>query len=227
MNPVETRDGSCTLYSDRYGQTFHSHHGAVRESLHVFLDATGVAERLASGLATRVLEVGFGTGLNSLLTADAALAGTAELHFLSLEHQLLAGSTLRELNHAQHLAQPTLAEALYAAVDGADHASDSLSCELTAGICIEVLMGDALEAQLPHHDCDAVYLDAFSPEANPELWTESFLGRLRGALKPGGRLATYSAKGSVRRALLAAGFDVEKRPGPPGKREMLLATRPD
>ena len=78
---------------------------------------------------------------------------------------------------------------------------------------------------LPDVRHDAVYLDAFSPDVNPELWTSAFLARLYTVTKPGGRLATYSAKGQVRRDLEAVGFAVEKRPGPPGKREMLVAVK--
>jgi len=91
-------------------------------------------------------------------------------------------------------------------------------------ISLTVVVGDASKAPLPE-DCDVVYLDAISPDSNPELWTPAFCRRLRDVLKPDGRLATYSVRRSVREALAEAGFEVCKRPGPPGKRECLVAIR--
>jgi tRNA U34 5-methylaminomethyl-2-thiouridine-forming methyltransferase MnmC len=90
---------------------------------------------------------------------------------------------------------------------------------------LHLSIGDATCGPLPDQAIDAVYLDGFSPDVNPELWTAPFLKEIAGTMKTGGRLATYSARGLVRRNLTEAGFDVQKAPGPPGKREMLLATR--
>ena len=227
MRIIDTADGSCTLYSERYAQTFHSRHGAARESRHVFLDATGSAAPLLAGHPLRVLEVGFGSGLNALLTADAARRGGAALHYTALEQELLPATWLRPLGHAALLQHAGLAEILYAGIDsGIDGRAARLQIELAPGIGVEILRGDARDARLTAAHYDAVYLDAFSPDSNPELWGEDFLAALFAALRPGGRLATYSAKGSVRRALLAVGFAARRLPGPPGKREMLLATRP-
>jgi tRNA U34 5-methylaminomethyl-2-thiouridine-forming methyltransferase MnmC len=227
VKPVDTNDGSRTLFSERYAQTFHSQYGAVRESRHVFLGASGVAERLANAQPTQVLEVGFGTGLNALLSADLAKAHGAALQFVSLEQDLLPAETLRALNHHQLLSTPALAQRLYDAIARHQPPQTTLRCELDAQIVVEIRIGDARDAKLADAHFDAVYLDAFSPEQNPELWQQDFFRLLWQALKPGGRLATYSAKGVVRRGLTAVGFKVEKRPGPPGKREMLLAARPD
>ena len=92
-------------------------------------------------------------------------------------------------------------------------------------IKLTLILGEATGANIPPHSYHAIYHDAFSPAANPELWTPHFFVRLYAALKPGGKLATYSAKGAVRRALQTVGFRVQKLPGPPGKREMIVATR--
>ncbi len=231
MQAIDTADGSRTLYSERYAQTFHSRHGAARESRHVFLDATGSAAALRAGQPLRVLEVGFGSGLNALLTADAARCGGAALHYCALERELLPGACLRPLGHAALLHHAELAESLYSALDatldaGRRPGGARLQIELAAGIDVEILCGDARDARLAAARHDAIYLDAFSPDSNPELWGEDFLAGLFATLRPGGRLATYSAKGRVRRALLAVGFTAQRLPGPPGKREMLLATRP-
>jgi tRNA U34 5-methylaminomethyl-2-thiouridine-forming methyltransferase MnmC len=223
-----TADGYDTLYSPTYDQTYHSTFGALTEARHVFLEGTGVADRLQQSQATRVLEVGFGTGLNFLVTAREAELATATLHFVSLETDLLPAPVLAQLNHGELLNATALKTALVAW-------RKSLPATLPPGtyhlafsdtITLDLLVGDATTTALPALDFDAVFLDAFSPKTNPELWTVPFLARLHTALKTGGKLATYSAKGSVRRALMAAGFVVERRPGPPGKRHMLVGIKP-
>ncbi len=225
--PEPTADGFDTLYSAAYGQTFHSRHGALAEARHVFLEGAGVADRLARRLPTRVLEVGFGTGLNFLLTARAATDAGAALHYTALEKEVLGADVLARLNHGERLGAAALRDALLAwrrtlaeAPPPGRH-RHAFSPILT----LDLVVGDAAQARLPPPTYDAVYLDAFSPEANPELWTPAFFARLFGAMRDGARLATYSASGSIRRNLEAAGFRVEKRPGPPGKREMMTARR--
>lgn len=222
-----TDDGCDTLYSPAYDQTYHSTHGALTEARHVFLEGTGVAARLQQSRATRVLEVGFGTGLNFLLTAHHAQRANAPLHFVSLEKDVLPASLLAGLNHGEALNATALQNALHAwrKTLPATPPPGTYHFSLYKTITLDLLVGDATTTPLPAIGFDAVYLDAFSPDVNPELWTEPFLARLYDALKPGGQLATYSAKGSVRRTLMAAGFAVEKRPGPPGKREMLVGVK--
>lgn len=219
-----TADGFPTLYSARYGQTYHSHHGARREAEHVFLDATGVAARLAAAEATRVLEVGYGAGLTFWLTAARAAATGAPLAYTALEHDLPPERVLRATGYGTRLGLGALEAELLA---WRAHLPATGAHRLCLGprLTLTLVLGDARAAPLPDRAFDAVYLDAFSPDANPELWTEAFFERLHAALAPGGVLATYSAKGTVRRALIRAGFAVEKRPGPPGKREMLRAAR--
>ncbi len=228
MSVKRTGDGSNTLYSERYGQTFHSHHGAVAESRHVFLEASGMAARLAAGEPGRLLEVGFGTGLNCWLTADAALSAGARLELVSLEQNALPASVVRELNYGTALQNPELLERyllwreqLPESVPAGRH-----EVELAANVLLTLLVGEATEQELPEDWADAVYHDAFSPDANAELWSQAFLGKLRDSLQPGGVLVTYSVKGEVRRRLQELGFEVSKLPGPAGgKREMLVARR--
>lgn len=223
-----TADGCDTLYSPRYGQTYHSTHGALAEAEHVFLQATGVGQRLAAGLASQVLEVGFGTGLNFWLTMQRSLAGRAALRYVALEKNLLPAGWLAELNHGHVLGPVESARQDFLAWRaglGEAVPEGSLDWAGGQGTRLTLLIGEATKTELPPEHYHAVYHDAFSPDANPELWTPDFLARLYGCLLPGGKLATYSAKGAVRRALQAAGFQVEKQPGPPGKREMLVAVR--
>ena len=228
LEPQPTADGFDTLYSLAYGQAFHSRHGARAEAEHVFLQGADVGGRLGRGERTSVLGVGFGTGLNFLPTARRALETGAQLRYVALERDLLPADVLAGLNHGRRLGTPDVRNGLLAwrralpdvAPPGAYRTSIGEIVEL------EIVVSDATGIALPDVRFDAVYLDAFSPDVNPELWTSSFFKRLFDVLKGGGRLATYSAKGQVRRDLEGVGFAAKKRPGPPGKREMLVAVKP-
>lgn len=223
-----TADGSNTLFSAAYGQTYHSINGALVEAEHVFLRGAGVEARLQAGLPTRVLEVGFGTGLNFWVTARCCLNHTnagARLDYVALEKNFPPAEMLTLLNYGALLGQPVTGLwqhflSLPPFLPGEAVWEPSRYVRLTLEI------GEATMAHIPPQGYHAVYLDAFSPDVNPELWTPEFMVKLYAVLEPGGRLATYSVKGSVRRALQTAGFGVSKQPGPPGKREMLVATRP-
>ena len=231
MKVVDTADGSSTAFSDTYGETFHSVNGAVTESRHVFLDATGVSARLQRGQTTRVLEIGLGLGLNALLTADLALGNAARLEYHALENDRRVCTWMQVMNYQQWLNEPSLAAALVNGLasslkTGPSGGTDGGSAiSLAQNIELTVHWVDATTADLPDLLFHAIYLDAFSPDANPACWTCEFFTTLYEKLATGGNLATYSAKGSVRRALLAAGFSVNKLAGPPGKREMLLARK--
>lgn len=221
-----TADGSVTLFSGRYRQTFHSHHGAVAESLHVFLEGSGAGARLRSGLPTRVLEVGFGTGLNFLLTAQAALTAGASLSYCALERDLLPADVVAGLGYQPFAPASLPAYLAYRKSLGERPEPGKYCCEVSS-VQLELLVGEAGETALEPASVDALYHDAFSPETNPELWSEPFLAHLAAALAPGGVLVTYTVKGEVRRALTRIGLEVGKVAGPAGgKREMLRATKP-
>ena len=228
LRKVPTADGFDTLYSTQYEQTYHSTHGAAQEARHVFVEGAGVSGRLALHRSARVLEIGFGTGLNFLLTAQEASALSARLHYTALEKALPPADLLADLNHGAKLHMPEHSTALVlrntwlpsAAPRGRYRHAFGARCML------ELIVGDATLATIPQPGYDAVYLDAFSPKTNPELWTLSFLTRLFDATSPGGRIATYSAAAQVRRSLAEVGFTVLRRAGPPGKREMLVGLKP-
>jgi tRNA U34 5-methylaminomethyl-2-thiouridine-forming methyltransferase MnmC len=224
---LETKDGSKTLCSERYAQTFHSDKGAVTESKHVFLESSTVAPNLRVGKTQKVLEVGFGTGLNFFLTADVALNHKASLSYIALEQTLLPASLIQQLGYKDYLENKELLESYV-------QFRQTLPDELGNGnytfefgaVRLELLMGEATTQTFEPNSFDAVYQDAFSPDANGELWSETFFAKLYDALKLEGKLTTYSVKGDVRRTLQKVGFAVEKRPGPPGgKREMLIAIK--
>lgn len=231
---LRTRDGSCTLYSARYAQAYGSQHGALTEAQEVFLAPSGVAARLASGEVVRVLEVGFGTGLNFFVTARAALAAPgAQLHYTALERDLLSAAEVAALGYGELLGEGDLLAAYSswrAGLTSAAGVQRFLFPARAARVTLELHLGDAAAlaatGALPRGPFRAVYQDAFSPEANPELWTPDFLEALTSALEPGGTLTSYCVKGVVRRRLAALGLTVSRRPGPPGgKREVLLARR--
>ena len=221
-----TEDGFETIYSDKYRQTYHSRHGVLQEAEHVFLDGAGVKELIVNQKKCNILEVGFGTGFNFFLTAALAKKHNAELNFVTLENNLLSYEIFDSLNHdqienavfiRQHFVEwmTSLPENL----KNGDYHFEYGKIKLT------IKKGDALKAQLNDEKYDAVYLDAFSPEQNPELWTVDFLKKLFNSMRKNALMSTYSAKGSVRRAMQEAGFDVVKKPGPKGKREMLVAMK--
>jgi tRNA U34 5-methylaminomethyl-2-thiouridine-forming methyltransferase MnmC len=238
-----TADGSRTLFDVEAGQTLHSEHGAVREARHVYLEASGVAARLARGRPTRVLEVGLGAGLNLLISADAAVAGGAELRYRALDRRLPSAEEVATLDLGRALGDPGLASRWHELLrelrgQREDGAGPVVHGTLAPGVALELALGEAtagpdaapseaaaalLQAGWAH----AVYHDAFSPAATPELWSDVFLGACARCLAPGGVWVSYSVAGAVRRRLAGHGLRAEKRPGPPGgKREMLRAVRP-
>jgi tRNA U34 5-methylaminomethyl-2-thiouridine-forming methyltransferase MnmC len=212
---ITTPDGSRTALSARYGEAYGSRHGAATQARHVFVEGTGTQEHPAP----RVLEVGFGLGVNFRATvADAARRG-APLAYVAWEFDPAPVEVLREVAGAD---VPAVWAALLARwPDAAPSAPVHVEA---GGVAVTVHFADMLEAALPQDWATALYLDGFSPTRNPEVWTPGFVTRLAGALAPGGMIATYSAAGHVRRALEAAGLRVE-RPGAPGKRECLRAVR--
>lgn len=221
-----TADGTATLYSPAFDQTFHSRHGAARESRHVFLGESGVGQMLQSGMEVRVLEVGFGSGLNFLLTAEAARQAGTTVRYLALERELLPARLVSRLGF-ESLATAPLRYFLAFRRSLPETPPTGVYHAAIPGAALELRLGDARAATLEEDVFDAVYHDGFSPDANPEVWSAAFLSSLAAAMKPGGALVTYTVKGVVRRCLTEAGLAVEKLPGPAGgKREMLRAIKP-
>lgn len=228
MTLTDTADGSRTLYSDTYQQTFHSDKGALAEARYVFLNGAGVPERLTKG-TVQILEVGFGTGLNFFVTADEALKCSGVLNYTALERDLLPGAILDKLGYRSHLNHPELFDSYLQFRESLPllPTPGPYRTALAGGVTLNLVIGDATKQSFDSATFDVIYQDAFSPDANPELWSEAFLGQLAHSLKPAGVLTTYSVKGDIRRRLAQLGLTVSKRPGPPGgKREMLVAEKP-
>ena len=224
---VVTDDGSCTLYSPEYDQTFHSESGALSESRLVFLENSGVKDRLMQGFATRVLEIGFGTGLNFALSATVALGMNCELHYCAIDRAYLPWEVLKGL-------QRTSCSETKKGFDWLDEcyrSIESLALNQTKRVSRDNIEFQAVRAnastwQFPRSMFHAIYLDAFSPESNPELWTQEFFQQLSHLLERDGRLVTYCVKSKIQRDIMATGLEVKKTPGPKdGKREVLMAIK--
>lgn len=223
---LTTADGSRTALNARYGEAYGSRHGARAQAWHVFVEGSGAATHPAP----RVLEIGFGVGVNARATLAATAISAAPLHYLAYEFAPVSAGTLREVavggDAETHPAWAALCRAWDESAGRTGRNTGAGLDVRAAGARLEVRFGDVTAQALPQDWATALYLDGFSPARNPEVWTPEFVGRLAGALAPGGVLCTYSAAGHVRRSLQAAGLTVERRPGAPGKRECLRAARP-
>lgn len=219
MNPIKTEiqltaDGSATLYRSDIDEHYHSVKGAVTESRHVYVDC-GLRKR--SEYFTydllRVLEVGFGTGLNVALSVNAV---DKPVHYISLELYPLGRPVVDAMGYDKVV--PVI-------VDVNDAVWDT-PVQITPEFVLEKRHVDFFGYQLPR-DIDVVYYDAFAPDKQPQMWSGLCFRRVFEVMRPGGILTTYCAKGSVRRMLEAVGFVVERLAGPEGgKREILRAIKP-
>lgn len=215
---VVTHDGTHTLYSARFGQWYHSVHGAMEESRRIFLEL-GLArfrEVFPEREDVRILEMGFGTGFNALLTLLEA--PERKVHYTTLEAYPVPEAEYRQLNYDTVLGS--------AALQTLHEAPWNQAVAVAPGFVLEKIH-QPIQEYLPVAEgpFDVVYYDAFSPGSQPELWTPEIFAGIARLLPPGGILTTYSAKGEVRRALQAAGFRVEKHPGPGRKREVVRAVK--
>jgi len=211
---IQTEDGSHTLYVATIDETYHSTHGAVNESLHVFLHA---GFDLCQQAEIQVLEVGFGTGLNAYLTALASESKQA-VHYTSIEKYPLPKEIWQELNYVESYGnKKSLFEQIH-------NSPWEVETQLTPTFYLHKIQADFTFLSL-HDKFDLIYFDAFSPDKQPDLWTEAIFEKLYQHTMGGGILTTYCAKGTVRRAMQAAGYRVERIPGPVGKREILRATK--
>jgi tRNA U34 5-methylaminomethyl-2-thiouridine-forming methyltransferase MnmC len=217
---VLTGDGSNTIYNADVGENYHSRHGALQESRHVFLNA-GLTYFLEKTLTREVsvLEVGFGTGLNFLLSADECLKRGAALEYTGIEAYPLSSEMIGRTGYQAYL-PPNLWQSFLVNYRDACQQSTSiqLNCRLLIATC--KLLDFATEKKY-----DLIYFDAFAAAHQPEMWNEEAIGHTIKFIKPGGIFVTYAITGNLKRLLKSADFKVEKVRGAPGKREMLRATK--
>ncbi|PKP10880.1 MAG: SAM-dependent methyltransferase [Bacteroidetes bacterium HGW-Bacteroidetes-4] len=214
---VKTDDGSHTLIIPELNEHYHSIHGAIQESMHVFIQAG--FNQLANASKLSILEIGFGTGLNTLLTFIHSKMNQQFIEYCTIEKYPLVNEEFMQLNYASILNDyPN--DLLYRMHNAPWKKPTAIDSEFT----LLKLHQDLLHLQVDN-TFDLVYFDAFGPDKQPDLWTEDVFKTIYGLMNRGAILTTYSAKGQVRRNMKNAGFKVERIAGPPGKREMLRAKK--
>jgi Uncharacterized conserved protein len=207
-----TADGSSTIYIPELDEHYHSVNGAVQESRHVFLNA---GFNLCTKGKIQVLELGFGTGLNALLTAIEAEKRKIQVHYITLEKYPLTENVLNQLNYSE------LDENLCEKIHRAEWEKE---VSISPFFSIQKIQTDFSDYTFPDL-YDVVYYDAFAPDKQAEVWTQDLFDRIARQMNSEAILTTYCAKGAIRRMMQAAGLSVERIPGPPGKREMLRARK--
>lgn len=219
---VVTGDGSFSIFLPQLNEHYHSHHGAVQESQHVFMKM-GWEEALRQAQDKRlkrnsieILEIGFGTGLNAWLVAEGSKKeNSPEVYYSAIEAFPVSGEMAAQLNYCSPEQKP---EFMLLHNDG----DWNQGIEIHRKFALEKIQ-TTLADFIPFRKYDLIFFDAFAPSVQPEMWTKEVFEKLFAAMNPGGILVTYCAKGEVRRNMMATGFEVERIPGPPGKREMLRA----
>jgi len=217
---VVTADGSKTLYHPGIGEHYHSQHGAVQESKHVFI-GMGLSHFLDmhEPNAVSVLEIGLGTGLNFLLSANFCTQKGVQLNYVGVEAYPLPAEVVSQTGYERYVSASLWASFLERYTDSW-HTPQVINteCRLTA-----------IHREILHFTTDKrfdiLYFDAFASTRQPDMWTEETLQHVAVFLKSGGVFVTYAITGHLKRTLKALGFTVEKAPGAPGKREMLRATK--
>jgi tRNA U34 5-methylaminomethyl-2-thiouridine-forming methyltransferase MnmC len=215
---ILTEDKSYSIYNEAVGESYHSHKGAYTESMLVFIK-NGLLPIMDIFQNLKVFEMGFGTGLNALLTQNAAPSKTIfyeTVEAFPLEKRfidLLSYTDLPDLQSSLHVFESL-------------HLCDwNKEAAVTPYFTILKHQCDFLDFEFTSNDFHLIYYDAFSMESQRELWSEDVFVKLYQILVEGGVLVTYSSKGQVKRALRSAGFRVERLAGPPGKRHVLRATK--
>ena len=212
-----TDDGSHSVRIPELNVTYHSKHGAIQESVHVFIES-GLKQFNKRNIS--ILEVGFGTGLNALLTLIEADKNDLKIVFDVVELYPLDSVCVAALNYLSILKAPQLAPAF-----SHMHACEwDVVAKISGQFELKKIRGDIRYVELTGH-YDLVYFDAFDPVVQPELWTVEVFRKIYNVAKQGGILVTYCSKGIVRRAMTEAGFSVVKIAGPKGKREIVRAVK--
>lgn len=246
-----TEDGSATLFVPELNEYYHSVKGARTESQHIFID---MGLKASAAIRPRILEIGFGTGLNALLTLETAGQEKRAVHYTGIELYPLSWEEVDVLNYSDH---PLFKELHTAPWDTDVNITPYFTLHKIQGDVNKVISGERLGISVerleisverlgisdkspinhsslianplsltPNPYFDLVYFDAFAPEKQPEMWSEELFRNIYACMNANGILTTYCAKGVIRRLLQAVGFTVERLPGPPGgKREILRATK--
>ncbi|MDT8412309.1 MAG: tRNA (5-methylaminomethyl-2-thiouridine)(34)-methyltransferase MnmD [Vicingaceae bacterium] len=219
MELKKTADGSHTLFIPELNETYHSIHGAIQESQHVFIK-NGL-HYFGDKKTIHILEIGFGTGLNALLTLLAIENSSQIVNYVSLEKFPLSNELIQQLNYPTQLKIDTAQTALFNQLHTCQWNTPTPISNNFDLLKIEEDLADFQTTTT----FDLIYFDAFAPEKQAELWTDVIFSKIYSLLNTGGILVTYCAKGVVKRTLKSVGFQLETLPGPPGKREMIRAIK--
>lgn len=216
---LKTGDGSYTLHIPEWDEQYHSKHGAIAEALHVFIKE-GLYYWSAKNTATEIsiMEIGFGTGLNTFLTFLEAEKSNFKIDYTGVEAYPLNLSEIQKLNYTSLL---SASEEIFMKLHDVSWEEKMIISEK-----FSLTKQQQLFSEINTEDSfNLIYFDAFGIRVQPELWTEAIFQKMYISLKPNGVLVTYAANGNARRAMQAVGFSVERLSGPPGKKEMLRATK--
>lgn len=217
---VTTADGSKTIYNSEVGENYHSRHGALQESRHVFLES-GLQYFLEHNSASKVsiLEVGLGTGLNFLLSADYCTDKQINLDHIGIEAYPLTDELISQTGYNQYISESLWNSFIKRYPDSLKNpVKINPYCQLQTAHCQLINFTN-------NQQYDVIYFDAFASARQPEMWDEEAIAHTIQFLKNGGVFVTYAITGNLKRTLKGLGLKVEKAPGAPGKREMLRAVK--
>jgi tRNA U34 5-methylaminomethyl-2-thiouridine-forming methyltransferase MnmC len=213
-----TADGSHTIGIPGTNMNYHSHHGAIAESMHVYIEAGLLPlTALLPKKQIRILEIGFGTGLNALLSLREAIKQEQRVHYTAIELFPLTEKETTQINHGEQLLMKNEFLHLHTSPWEEDTAIHEFFILCKKKMSLLELSGV--------HSIDCIYFDAFAPTDQPELWSQAVFENLFQMLAPQGVLVTYCSKSVIRKAMQAAGFSIQKIPGPHGKRDMVRAKK--
>ena len=212
---INSNDGSSTVIDSLHNEHFHSTFGAITESLYIFIKQ---GLKIIAKPHVRILEVGFGTGLNCILTI-LNKEQNQKITYHTIEKYPLPIEVIEELNY------PGLLNISYEFVHSLHELKWDKETEIAENFTLKKILSDLRDFNA-ESKYDIIYFDAFSYNIQPELWTSDIFKKMFNRLCSGGLLVTYSAKGDVKKALRSAGFEVKRIAGPPGKRHILQAYIP-
>ncbi len=219
---IQTEDGSSSLLNVDLNETYHSIHGAIQESQHVFIESgLNCLLQRSQIKSISILEIGFGTGLNALLTALVAKKLNLKIEYETVEAFPLSQETVGLLNYPEQLNS----EEAISIFDRLHQTEWNKSQVISPNFNLLKRDVKMQEADFAKEKFDLVYFDAFAPVKQPEMWERDVLQKVAEAMKPQAIFVTYSAKGQLKRDLISLGLSVEKIPGPPRKREMIRGTK--
>jgi len=213
---VKTTDGSHTIYVPELKEHYHSIHGAIQESEHIFKKS---GYDFCKADPVRILEIGFGTGLNALKTALCSLNDRKQIIYTTVEKFPLGNDITEQLNYSRYFGEA--GKEIFDKIHTAEWGSP---VEIFKNFSLHKIHDDLITMDIPG-SFDLIYFDAFGPDKQPEMWSRQIIEKISAATASGGIFVTYSVKGELKRNLKASGFRIELLQGPPGKRQMLRGVK--